>query len=140
VQMQYASPCALSPYFPLGFLGVLTKHVLIAVFAQGRVLRNPNEGLCGQIPNMPLMAIMFLYIEHVPLIWNREEKEAKGPTLHPVSCVSSVVLLRRDTGLPRLLVPNLLTGGKGANLVIRGNVVLNRMFLKHPTYMTNLIF
>jgi hypothetical protein len=36
------------------------------------VLRNPNEGLCGQIPNMPLRAITSLYIEHVPLIWNRD--------------------------------------------------------------------
>jgi hypothetical protein len=35
------------------------------------------------------------------------------------------VLLGRDTGLPHLLAPNLLTGGKGADLVIRGDVVLN---------------
>jgi hypothetical protein len=33
---------------------------------QGGVLRNPNEGLCGQIPNMPLRAITSLYIEYVP--------------------------------------------------------------------------
>jgi hypothetical protein len=66
VQMQYASPYALSPYFPIGFLGVLMRHVLVAVFAQGGVLRNPNEGLCGQIPNMPLRAITSLYIELVP--------------------------------------------------------------------------
>jgi hypothetical protein len=66
VQMQYASPCALSPYFPIGFLGVLMRHVLVVVFAQGGVLRNPNEGLCGQIPNMPLRAITSLYIEPVP--------------------------------------------------------------------------
>jgi hypothetical protein len=44
-----------------------------------------------------------------------------------VSCVLSVVLLRRDTSLPHLLAPNLLTGGKGADLVIRGNVVLNTL-------------
>jgi hypothetical protein len=31
----------------------------------------------------------------------------------------------RDTGHSHLLAPNLLTGGKGADLVIRGNVVLN---------------
>jgi hypothetical protein len=42
------------------------RHVLVAVFAQGGVLRNPNEGLCEQIPNMPLRAITSLYIEHVP--------------------------------------------------------------------------
>jgi hypothetical protein len=32
----------------------------------------------------------------------------------------------RETGTLQLLVPNLLTGGKGADLMIRGNVVLNR--------------
>jgi hypothetical protein len=100
--------------------------VLVAVFAQGGVLRNPNEGLCGQIPNITLRAIASLYIEPVPLIWNREEKEARGPTLHHVSRVLFVVLMGRDTGHPYLLAPNLLTGGKGADLVIRGNVVLNR--------------
>jgi hypothetical protein len=42
-----------------------------------------------------------------------------------VSCVSSVVLMERETGLLQLLAPLLLTGGKGADLVIRGNVVLN---------------
>jgi hypothetical protein len=57
-------------------------------------LRNPNEGLYGQIPNMPLRAITYLYIELVPLIWNREEKEARGPTLYHVSRV----LLCRASG------------------------------------------
>jgi hypothetical protein len=33
----------------------------------------------------------------------------------------------RETGLPQLLAPLLLTGGKGADLVIRGNVVLNTL-------------
>jgi hypothetical protein len=32
----------------------------------------------------------------------------------------------RKTGSLHLLAPLLLTGGKGADLVIRGNVVLNR--------------
>jgi hypothetical protein len=124
--MQFVSPCTLSPYFSHWvFFGVLTRHVLVAVFAQGGVLRNPNEGLCGQIPNIALRAIASLYIELVPLMWNREVKEAKGPTLHHVSCVLSVVLMGRETGLLQLLAPLLLTGGKGANPVIRGNVVLN---------------
>jgi hypothetical protein len=35
------------------------------------------------------------------------------------------VLMGRETGLPQLLAPLLLTEGKGADLVIRGNVVLN---------------
>jgi hypothetical protein len=38
----------------------------------------------------------------------------------------SVVLMGRETGSLQLLAPLLLTGGKGADLVIRGNVVLNR--------------
>jgi hypothetical protein len=63
------------------------RHVLVAVFAQGRVLRKPNEGLCGQIPNMPLKAITSLYIEHVPLIWNGDEKEVRCLNLHHVSRV-----------------------------------------------------
>jgi hypothetical protein len=53
----------------------------------------------------------------------------KRPEAQPyidVSRVLSVVLMGRDTGHPYLLTPNLLTGGKGADLAIRGNVVLNR--------------
>jgi hypothetical protein len=76
---------------------------------------------------MSLRAITSLYIEHVPLIWNREEKEVRGLTLHHVSCVFSVVLMGRETGTLQLLTPLLLTGGKGADLVIRGNVVLNTL-------------
>jgi hypothetical protein len=44
-----------------------------------------------------------------------------------VSCVLSVVLLGREIGLPHLLVPNLLTGGKRADVMICGNVVLNTL-------------
>jgi hypothetical protein len=44
-----------------------------------------------------------------------------------VSRVLSVVLMGWNTGHPHLLAPNLLTGGKGADLVIRGNVVLNTL-------------
>jgi hypothetical protein len=51
------------------------------------LLRNPNKGLCGQIPNIAMRAITSLYIESVPFIWNRDEKEARGPTLYPVSRV-----------------------------------------------------
>ena len=128
MQMQFVSPCTLSPYFSHWvFFGVLTRHVLVAVFAQGGVLRNPNEGLCVQIPNMPLRAITSLYIEHVPLIWNRDQKEARGSILYPVSCVLSVVLLGMETGSLQLLASLLLTGGKGADLVIRGDVILNTL-------------
>jgi hypothetical protein len=44
-----------------------------------------------------------------------------------VSCVSSVVLMGRETGPLQLLASLLLTGGKGADLVIRGNVVFNTL-------------
>jgi hypothetical protein len=43
-----------------------------------------------------------------------------------VSCVSSVMLMGRETGSLHLLASLLLTGGKGADLVIR-NVVLNTL-------------
>jgi hypothetical protein len=39
--------------------------------------------------------------------------------------------MRRETGSLHLLAPLLLTGGKGADLVIRGNVVLNINNTKH---------
>jgi hypothetical protein len=60
-------------------------------------------------------------------MWNREEKEARCPTLHHVSCVLSVVLMGRETSTLQLLTPLLLTGGKGTDLVIRGDVVLNTL-------------
>jgi hypothetical protein len=44
------------------------------------------------------------------------------------------VLMGRETGSLQLLAPLLLTGGKGADLVIRGNVVLNisHRYCHHP--------
>ena len=39
----------------------------------------------------------------------------------------SVVLLGRETGSLQLLATLLLTGGKGADLVIRGDVILNTL-------------
>jgi hypothetical protein len=54
-----------------------------------------------------------------------------------VSCVSSVMLMGRETGSLHLLASLLLTGGKGADLVIRGNVVLNNYgyyLCKHRTH------
>ena len=75
---------------------------------------------------MPLRAITSLYIELVPP--HMEQRSERGQRPNPifsVSCVSSVVFMGRETGLLQLLAPLLLTGGKGADLVIRGNVVLN---------------
>jgi hypothetical protein len=57
-----------------------------------------------------------------------EQRSERGQRPNPiscVSCVSSVVLMGRETGPLQLLAPLLPTGGKGADLVIRGNVVLN---------------
>jgi hypothetical protein len=57
-------------------------------------------------------------------------KKRKRPEAQPyILCLVcfTVVLLGRDTGLPRLLAPNLLTRGKGADLVIHGNIVLNTL-------------
>jgi hypothetical protein len=56
-------------------------------------------------------------------IEKRKRPEAQPYTLCLV-CYS-VVLLGREMGSLQLLAPLLLTGGKGADLVIRGNVVLN---------------
>jgi hypothetical protein len=39
----------------------------------------------------------------------------------------------RETSSLQLLAPLLLTGGKGADLVIRGNVVLNKGIISHVT-------
>jgi hypothetical protein len=44
------------------------------------------------------------------------------------------MLLGRDTGLPQLLTPNLLTEGKGVDLVIHGNIVLNKVHLSRPPW------
>jgi hypothetical protein len=59
-----------------------------------------------------------------------EERRERGQRLNPISCVpcvSSVVLMGRETGLLQLLAPLLLTGGNGVDLVIRGAIVLNTL-------------
>jgi hypothetical protein len=99
--------------------------VLVAVFAQGGVLSNPSQGYVGKYRLCP-WGVSHLYIRNLytPSYYT-DQKEARGPILYRVSCVSSVVLMGRETGTLQLLAPLLLTGGKGADLVIRGNVVLN---------------
>jgi hypothetical protein len=57
-------------------------------------------------------------------------KERKRPEAQPYTmCLVcfSVVLMGRETDLLQLLAPNLLTGGKGADLVIRGNIVVHSL-------------
>jgi hypothetical protein len=75
-----------------------------------------------------LRGLTSLYKEHVhPLIRQRRERGQRPNPISCVSCVSFVVLMGRETGPLQLLVSLLLTGGKGADLVIRGNVVLNTL-------------
>jgi hypothetical protein len=88
---------------------------------------------------LPLRGLTSLYKEPVHPSYDREEKEARGPTLHHVSCVLSVVLLGRDTGLLHLLAPNLLTGGKGADLMICGDVVLNTLSARSTSMLLDQI-
>jgi hypothetical protein len=75
-----------------------------------------------------LRGLTSLYKEHVHhFIIQRSERGQRPNPISTVSCVSSVVLMGRETGSLHLLAPLLLTGGKGADLVIRGNVVLNTL-------------
>jgi hypothetical protein len=77
-----------------------------------------------------LRGLTSLYKEFVHyLIIQRSERGQRPNPISCVSCVSSVVLMGRETGSLYLLAPLLLTGGKGADLVIRGNVVLNTLYL-----------
>jgi hypothetical protein len=67
---------------------------------------------------LPLRGLKSLYKDLYTPSYYREEKEVIGPTLRHVPRV----LLGRDTGHLQLFAPLLLTGGKRADLVIRGNV------------------
>ena len=57
----------------------------------------------------------------------RSERGQRANPISSVSCVLSVVLMGRETDSLHLLAPLLLTGGNGADLVIRGNVFLNTL-------------
>jgi hypothetical protein len=57
-------------------------------------------------------------------------EKRKRPEVQPyIMCLVCyfVVLLGRETGSLQLLTPLLLTGGKGADLVIRGDVIINTL-------------
>jgi hypothetical protein len=82
---------------------------------------------------LPLRGLISLYKEPVhPFIIQRSERGQRPNPISCVSCVSSVVLMGRETGSLQLLASLLLTGGKGADLVIRGNVVLNTQHHVRP--------
>jgi hypothetical protein len=76
---------------------------------------------------LPLRGLTSLYKEHVHhVIIQRSERGQRSNPISSVSCVFSVVLIMgRETDSLHLLAPLLLTEGKGADPVIRGNVVLN---------------
>jgi hypothetical protein len=77
---------------------------------------------------LPLRGLTSLYKEPVhPFILDRSERDQRPNPISCVSCVSSVVLMERETGTLQLLAPLLLTGGKEADLVIRGDVDLNTL-------------
>jgi hypothetical protein len=77
---------------------------------------------------LPLRGLISLYKEPVyHLIIQRSERGQRPNPISSVSCVSCVVLMGRETSSLHLLAPLLLTGGKEADLVIRGNVVLNTL-------------
>ena len=82
--------------FTTGFLRVLMRHMLVAVFVQGGVLRNPNERLCGQYWICPREVSRLYILNMYPLIWNTKEKEAIGPNLHHMSHVLSIVEASRS--------------------------------------------
>jgi hypothetical protein len=65
----------------------------------------------------------------------RSERGQRPNPISSVSCVFSAVLMGRETGSLHLLAPLLLTGGKGADLVIRGNVVLNTIHFEDFTLL-----
>jgi hypothetical protein len=68
-----------------------------------------------------------IYRTCTPHMEQRSERGQRPNPISYVSCVSSVVILGRETDPLQLIAPLLLTGGKGADLVIRGNVVLNML-------------
>jgi hypothetical protein len=75
---------------------------------------------------LPLRGFTSLYKKPVhPLIIQRSERGQRPNPISCVSCVSSVVLMGRETSLLQPFTSLLLTGGKRADLKIYDNVVLN---------------
>jgi hypothetical protein len=82
----------------------------------------------GKYRLCPSGGLTSLYKEPVyPFILRGSERGQRPNPISSVSCVFSVVLIRRETSSLHLLAPLLLTGGKGADLVIRSNIVLNTL-------------
>jgi hypothetical protein len=66
---------------------------------------------------------------HGNVVLNNKKGKRKRPEAQPYILCLVCFLCRvyGETGTLQLLVPLLLTGGKGVDLVIRGNVVLNTL-------------
>jgi hypothetical protein len=75
--------CRETFYFSDWFFKVLMRHELVRVFIQGGV-KNPYEGLCGIIPNVPLKCSTFLYNRYVPTD-NDNKRRDPPPLTHCVA-------------------------------------------------------
>jgi hypothetical protein len=70
---------------------------------------------------------VFIYRTCTPSYGIEKRKRPEAQTYILSIVCFSIVLLGRDMDLPQLLASVLLTGGKGADLVIHGNVVMNTL-------------
>jgi hypothetical protein len=80
----------------------------------------------GKYRICPLRPIPSLYIEHVPPSYVIKKRKRQEVQPYILCLVCSLSCFCEGRQIPHLLAPNLLTGGKGADLVIRGNVVLKK--------------
>jgi hypothetical protein len=120
-----------SPRRPVPSVAAVSQRPSASSSFQKTLLRNPNEGLYEQILNMSMNTTTSLYIESLPPSYGIEKrKRPKAQSYIMCLVCSSVVLMWMETGLPQLLAPLLLTWGKGADLVIRDNVVLNMLSVR----------
>ena len=91
--IRLAALYTLSPYFPTGFLGVLMRHELIVIFAQGGVLGNNNPKISMGSYQIYLRRVD--YIKKLVPIYN--DKEIKFPR-YLLSCVFIWCAVEKRTG------------------------------------------
>jgi hypothetical protein len=116
-------PLQIRPVTRGGYAGPVTM---------GRIARGPlswTRPHCG-MPSSPVF-VPLDQAKGVPACFVSVRAAAKQRRLLAKGGVSAfaptVVYMGRETGLLQLLAPLLLTGGKIADLVIRGNLVINRL-------------
>jgi hypothetical protein len=95
--------------------------VLVVVFAQEGVLRNPNEGLCEQMPLIPLRDLITSLYKGT-CISSQDRKKERDQSLNPTFYVSRVslyvcVLLgkERPSTTPRVSTIDVRKGNKSNN-------------------------